>query len=159
MKSRILPAIVLLSLCSIGPTLAADAAHNHGQTHGANQVATLQLNAGKKWETDAPLRKAMGEIRNAMDGSLKAIHDDRLSPKGYAALAKKVEAAVADMVANCKLGTAADDQLHIVIADLLAGADQMKGKRERLDGAVRVIEALGNYAKYFDDPGFKPIAH
>ncbi len=159
MKPRILPAIVLLSLCLIGPALAADNAHNHGQTHGANQVATLQLNAGKKWETDAPLRKTMGDIRQAMDGSLKAIHEDRLSPGGYAVLAKKIDGAVADMVANCKLGTKADEQLHIVIADLLAGADQMKGKSQRMDGAIKVIEALGSYAKYFDDPGFKPIAH
>ena len=66
------------------------------------------------------------------------------------------------MVANCKLGTQADEQLHIIIADLLAGAEQMAGKvkqAKRMDGAVKVIGALDNYSKYFDDPGFQPIAH
>jgi len=30
---------------------------------------------------------------------------------------------------------------------------------KRMDGAVKVIGALDNYGKYFDDPGFQPIAH
>ena len=94
-----------------------------------------------------------------MADSLQAIHNDRLSAKDYAALAKNVENAVGDMVANCKLGAKADEQLHIVIANLLTGAKQMTGKTKRVDGAVKVIGALDNYGKYFDDPSFKPIAH
>lgn len=155
MKHPILTALALFSLAA-GPVCAANDAHDHGhEQHGA----TLQLNAGKKWETDAPLRKAMGEIRQSMASSLHAIHENKLSPKAYGGLAKKVEGAVGDMVANCKLGTQADEQLHIIIADLLAGAERMAGKTKRMDGAVKVIGALDNYGKYFDDPGFQPIAH
>ena len=131
-------------------------------SHGSAETHQLQLNAGKKWETDAPLRKSMGEIRQSMASSLHAIHENKLSSKGYGALAKKVEDAVGNMVANCKLGTQADEQLHLIIADLLAGAEQMAGKvkqAKRMDGAVKVIGALDNYGKYFDDPGFQPIAH
>ena len=104
----------------------------------------------------------MGEIRHSMASSLHAIHENKLSSKGYGALAKKVEDAVGNMVANCKLGTQADEQLHLIIADLLAGAEQMAGKVKqvkRMDGAVKVIGALDNYSKYFDDSGFQPIAH
>ena len=57
---------------------------------------------------------------------------------------------------------AADAQLHIVVADLLAGAEQMGGKvkqGKRVEGAVKVIGALDNYGKYFDDAGFQPIHH
>ena len=53
-------------------------------------------------------------------------------------------------------------QLHIVVADLLAGAEQMGGKvkqGKRVEGAVKVIGALDNYGKYFDDAGFQPIPH
>lgn len=162
MKQNILTALIALSLSAGGSALAANnAAHDHGHSHGAAPV-TLQLNAGKKWETDAPLRKAMGEIRQSMAASLHAIHENRLSAKGYGELARKVEKAVGDMIANCKLGTQADEQLHVVIGELLAGAEQMAGKAKqgkRMDGAVKVIGALDNYGKYFDDPGFQPIAH
>lgn len=135
--------------------------HDHGHRHDA-PPAKLQLNAGKKWETDAPLRQAMGNIRQAMAGALHDIHENKLPKPGYAALAQKVEDEVGQMVAHCKLDAAADAQLHLVIEDLLAGAERMAGKlksAKRRDGAVRVIGALDKYAAHFDDPGFKPIEH
>ncbi len=162
MKQNILATLLVLSLGAGGSALAADkAAHEHEHHHGAKPAA-LQLNAGKKWETDAPLRKAMGEIRQSMAASLDAIHHNRLPAKDYAALAHKVESAVGDMIANCKLGAQADEQLHGVIAELLAGAEQMSGKAKHgkpRDGAVKVVVALDKYGKYFDDPGYQPLKH
>lgn len=162
MKQNILTALIVLSLSVGGSALAANnAAHDHRHDHGG-KPATLQLNAGKKWETDAPLRKAIGEIRQSMAASLDAIHNNRLPAKDYSALAHKVESAVGDIVANCKLGTQADEQLHIIIADLLAGAEQMTGKAKQAkpkDGAVKVIVALDKYGKYFDDAGYQPFKH
>lgn len=156
MQHPILTVLTLVSIASAGPALAAQDAHEHGhEAHGA----TLQLNAGKPWATDAPLRKAMGEIRQSMAASLHRIHENKLPAKGYGALAHTVESAVGEIVANCKLPPDADAQLHIVVADLLAGAEQMAGKSGQMKGAVKVIDALGNYGKYFDDPGFEPIAH
>lgn len=159
MKSYFFAALTVLSLAAAGPSLAATGAHDHD--HGTAS-ATLQLNAGKKWETDAPLRAAMGEIRQLMASSLHAIHENKMSAKAYDGLAKKVEAGVGEIVAKCKLPPAADAQLHIVVADLLTGAEQMAGKvkqAKRMDGAVKVIGALDNYGKYFDDAGFRPLVH
>ncbi len=159
MKTHFLVTLSVLAFTATSPSFAANEGHDHG--HGTAS-ATLQLNAGKKWETDAPLRKAMGEIRQSMASSLHAIHENKLSANAYGQLAKKVEGAVGDMVANCKLGTQADEQLHIIIADLLAGAELMSGKvkqAKRMGGAVKVIGALDNYGKYFDDAGFQPIEH
>ncbi|MDQ5878015.1 MAG: hypothetical protein QG638_747 [Pseudomonadota bacterium] len=144
---------------------AAPAAPAHKHEHGAatpTPAATLQLNAGKKWETDVPLRQAMASIRQEMAAALHDIHENRLSAKGYGKLAQKVEAEVGNMIANCKLGTQADEQLHLVINDLLGGAERMAGKVKgvkRQNGAVQVIGALEKYATYFDDAGFKPIQH
>ncbi|MBL8488793.1 MAG: hypothetical protein JNK22_17135 [Rhodocyclaceae bacterium] len=156
---RLIPTTLALLSLAIAPPLAAGTAPDHG--HAAHGAA-LQLNGGRQWETDATLRKAMGEIRQSMAQSLHAIHENRLSAKEYGGLAKQVEGAVGAIVANCKLPPAADAQLHIVVADLLAGAEQMAGKSRqgrRMDGAIRVIGALDNYGKYFADPGFRPIAH
>ncbi|MCK6406572.1 MAG: hypothetical protein L6Q60_11210 [Rhodocyclaceae bacterium] len=150
--------LVTLCLALAGPALAASGGHEHG--HGT--PATLQLDAGKKWPTDAALRASMAEIRENMAAALHDIHEKRLPAKGYAALAGKVEQSVSRIVAECKLDARADEQLHIVVAELLAGAERMAGKvkgASRQAGAVRVIGALDKYAAYFDDPGFKPIAH
>lgn len=158
MKHNVVTALALLCFV-VGPVFSAGNAHDHD--HEAHK-ATLQLNAGKKWETDAPLRKAIGEIRQSMADSLHAIHENKFSPKAYDELAKKVEGAVSEVVANCKLPPAADAQLHIIIADLLTGAEQMAGKTKsfkRMDGAAKIIGVLDSYGKYFDDPGFQSITH
>lgn len=141
---------------------AAAPTHQHDAHADHGAPATLQLNAGKKWGTDEALRKSMASIRQAVEASLHDIHENRLKPAGYGALASKVEGEVGNIVANCKLEPKADEQLHLVVADLLAGSEQMAGKvkkAKRQDGAVKVIGALEKYATYFDDPKFKPIAH
>ncbi|MBI2308670.1 MAG: hypothetical protein HYU78_15385 [Rhodocyclales bacterium] len=159
-KRSALQLVGALCLAAAGPALAATE-HQHEHGHGA-AATTLQLNAGQKWETDAALRLAMGNIRRTMAAALHEIHEDRLSAKGYGRLAHQVESEVGNIVANCKLTAAADAQLHVVVAELLAGAEQMAGKAKggkRQRGAVQVIGALEKYASHFDDPGFKPIAH
>lgn len=161
--SGVLSAILVATGLSFAATGQAAPAHKHDahEAHGA-AAETLQLNSGKKWETDEALRKAMANIRQAVAGSLHDIHENRLPAAGYSALSRKIEGEVANIVANCKLGTKADAQLHLVIAELLAGADQMAGKvkkTKRQDGAVKVIGALEKYATYFDDLNFKPIEH
>ena len=158
MKKNARLVFAALSMAVAGAGIAAT---GHQHEHGA-ATATLQLDAGKKWETDGALRQAMGNIRQSMAASLHEIHENKLSKKGYGALAQKVKKEVGEIVANCKLAPKADAQLHLIVAELLAGAEQMAGKAtsaKRQNGAVQVIGALEKYATYFDDAGFKPIAH
>ncbi len=164
-----------LALLAISPAHAADTPHEHGHetaapTRDASHEhadhhaggATLQLDDGKKWATDAPLRAAMAGIRNAVAEAHGPIHAGQFSDDQYAALAGTVEAGVAEMVAKCQLAPAADAQLHLVLGDLLAGAKQMKEPAEgssRMLGTARVMGALDNYANFFDDAGFQPVPH
>lgn len=153
-----LVAILLSFGLTAAPALAAGpAAHDHGDA-----PAALSLDAGKKWPTDAPLRKGMANIRAAMDASLPAIHAGSFGAAKYGALAGKIDGEVAAMVSNCKLEPKADAQLHIIIAQLLDGAEAMKGKTrsaKRIDGTIKALGALENYGNFFDDPVWKPIAH
>ena len=75
------------------------------------------------------------------------------------ALAKKIETQVAYMIQYCKLPADADAQLHLVIADLTAGADAMKGKdaAARKAGAEKIVAALDAYGKHFDHPGWRAV--
>ena len=130
------------ALAFAGPAAAAGESHEHG--HGAAE-AKLVLNHGKKWQTDAPLRKGMENIR--------AVLATRQKPE---AIAELVNAEVAYIVQNCKLPEDADAQLHLLIAELLAGADAMKGEHPR-EGAERVARALDRYGEFFDHPGWSKL--
>jgi hypothetical protein len=139
------------------PSLAAGDAHEHG--HGAG-AAKLELNHGKKWQTDAALRKGMEGIRSALAADLEAIHGNKATAKQYKALAKRIEGEVAGIVQNCKLEPEADAQLHVVIAELVEGAEAMEGKHKagaRRAGAERVAKALNAYGEHFDHAGWKRI--
>ena len=65
------------------------------------------------------------------------------------------------MIENCELEPAADAQLHIVIARLMDSAQLIQGKSDLQDkrkGAVQMVGALNDYAKYFSDANFvKPV--
>ena len=148
---------VAVALAFGGPAIAANDAHQHG--HGA-QEAKLVLDHGKKWRTDAPLREGMDKIRGAIAKDVKAIHANKATPAQYEALAAKVNAEVAGIVQNCKLEPEADAQLHIVVAELLAGAEAMQGKEKGVKpraGAERVAKALNAYGEHFEHAGWKRI--
>ena len=131
----------------------------HKHEHGAAEVHKLTLNQGKKWATDEPLRKGMAEIRGLVDAQHAGIHKGTLKPADYAALGEKIEAQVGYVVANCKLDPEADANLHIVVGEILAGVEAMKGKEKKSlrVGAGKVVDALNDYGKYFDHPGWKRL--
>jgi hypothetical protein len=147
-------AAALFALGVNAPGLAADA-----HSHAADAPASLALDYGKKWTTDAPLRQRMGEIRALMAAQIDPVHAGKLAPAEYAALGAAVEGKVAAIVAECKLPPAADAMLHLIVADLVAGADVMQGKAagKPADGARKVVAAANAYGRYFDDAGWKPL--
>lgn len=159
MKTRL---VVSLAVCTLilhlfagQAALAVDAHQHHGD--GANPVQKLHLNAGKKWASDVALRKSMDEINHAMTKALPSIHGNRFANSDYDALAASINQSVAYAVANCKLEAEADAMLHIIIGELLAGAEAMEGKTasSRHDGAARVVQALKSYGKYFQHANWK----
>lgn len=131
--------------------------HSHDAAHG-----TLMLDNGQKWATDAPLRLAMSRISKSLNAKLPAIHTDKLGAADYIALGKSIDSDVVYMVNNCKLPPDADAMLHLVLADIVHGSEAMQGKipgTKARAGAVKIIQALSSYDKYFDHPGWQPPAH
>lgn len=148
---------VVLGLAALSgqAALAAEDHHHHGENGAARQE--LRLNAGKKWATDAALRQSMDSINQAMAVALPLIHKDHFSDSDYATLATTIRQRVSDAIAHCKLNAKADAMLHLIIADLMTGAETMEGTTAavRHDGAVRVMQALESYGKYFQHPNWK----
>lgn len=156
----------LLSAACLTFGLAVASAHageisTHKHEHGTASVE-LSLNNGKKWVTDDALRNGMQNIRAAMQLSLHDIHLGKFSDTQYNGLAGKISNEISHVVANCKLEPQADAQLHIIIVEIMDGVDAMEGKEKeanRQAGAIRVMNALDNYAAYFNHPGWKPLRH
>jgi hypothetical protein len=157
MKTKFPVLLAAIALAVSSNIYAAENADAHHHSHGSTEPTKLQFNAGKKWATDQPLRQAMSDINQAMAKALPAIHKNQFGNGEYQALATTVSEKVAYAVENCKLEPKADAMLHLVIADLMAGAESMEGKtaKSRHDGAVQVLEALKSYGKYFQHTGWK----
>lgn len=147
--------VAAFALSASAPAVAADV-----HQHVAGEPTKLSLNHGKKWPTDEPLRKNMGEIRAALYTKVEAIHKGTLAADDYQALGSLIEERVATIVAECKLEPAADANLHLVVAELLAAADAMQSKFKTTTpaaGAAQTVRAVNQYGRYFNDPSWKPL--
>ena len=154
---RIIATLSAAALLSAGTATAL--AQDHGHSHDAGETAQLTLNNGKKWATDANLRQGMSLIRDALAAELPAIHAGQATAKQYRALAQQTNDQIAFMVKNCKLDQKADAMLHLVLADLIAGAGAMtlQDSNKARNGAENIAHALENYATYFDHPGWRGL--
>ena len=153
------PICMLLAAILATPlaTMAAPQTHDH---HGT-APQTMKRNAGKKWATDEPLRQGMNAIRSSAAATLPLAHTGKAENSDYDAFAREVTAQVGYIVKNCKLEPQADAQLHVAIADIVAGVEMAEGKQagaKRSSGVVKVVRTLNAYGKYFDHPNWKPIA-
>lgn len=126
--------------------------HNHSSSQ---QLLQMKLNGGKKWQTDTALRQGMAAIHLELVEFMPAFHQGSLSSDELQRLASGIEAQVASIVANCKLDAQADAQLHIVIAQLLEGVEQLAGKQPDVNptqGVITILSGIDSYTHYFDDP-------
>lgn len=149
-------AVVLFWALVASPAIAQQQ-HEHEHESGAAAVASIKLDAGRKWVTDASLRDGMADIRAAFDADHPAIHAGQQTDAQYAVLAGRIESQVNSIVANCRLPPEADANLHYLIADLSQGVGLMRGQdpaRTRHEGAALVHGALRAYGEFFDDPAW-----
>ncbi|WBT38031.1 hypothetical protein [Hyphomicrobium sp. DMF-1] len=142
-------AIIALALVA-GGGLAFYHLHGNGHSHEAGDE--LQLNAGQKWDTDQPLRVGMERIRELVSAA---------RPDGSAtemqALASGIQQQVDYLTTNCKLSPAADENLHVMIADFLEGADLLTQKNDPQRGIAVMRKALDTYPKYFNHAGWRGL--
>jgi len=156
-RKQLVAATALAACLSTGAQAALAQDHHSHHDKGSAQ---LTLNNGKKWATDDNLRQSMSRIQDALTAELPAIHSGKASAEQYHALAKKVNEQVEFMVQNCKLDKDADAILHLVLAELIAGADAMadqKDSKARRLGAEKIAHALDNYGTYFDHPDWHNV--
>lgn len=153
-----------LSLCmgalasSVSLTsLAAEVTEHHHHDRAAEP--SLKLNAGKRWETDAPLREAMMRIRQATYSAEALQKAQGFGATQAATLAKTIQDSIAYMVANCHLPPDADATLHVLIGRLAIAADQLGQSEQRAEALLAIHDTLQLYPQYFDHTGWSGPVH
>lgn len=141
---RSLQVASILVLMTVLSAVGCD--HSHADHAGSSAQSGLSLNHGVKWPTDASLRQAMSEVKKLVNAIPEGSASDA---KQAAQVAAGVRAHVAFMVNNCKLEPEADAVLHILIADLMKGADEIEGSESKAQGLNRLRAALIAYPQYF----------
>ena len=150
-----------IGILLLGFTLGSAKAEEHTHEHNDATTQALQLNQGSKWATDESLRQGMNRIHESFLAEDAAISSGQMTPERYQALAQKIHTEIAWLVTNCKLDARTDAMLHIILAELIDGAETMAGKKfwiKPREGALKVGQALDNYATYFDHPGWGGVA-
>lgn len=147
------PAIAVLLCAMLAPSALPAAAQDHAGHHPTPAKHPARPPRGQRWATDAPLRKGMAEIRVAVD-ALRHYEHGHMGPAQAATLATAIETQVAYLVANCRLEPQADAALHAIIAKLLQGAAALKADPKDLAAVATLRQALQDYPRQFDDPGW-----
>ena len=153
--------VLSLLLAAAAAPVPAIGAEEHAHGAGAPAPAhAITLDNGRRWQTDAPLRAGMAGIRAALVKQRSEAGARKASAAEYAALGAAIEKNVGSIVANCKLSPEADRNLHVVVAELVSAADDLQGKSGASpdEGLHKAVRAVNLYGRYFDHPGWKPIA-
>ena len=157
MKRILLPAILLILMnCHFDVMAEQKEVHNHD--HDVSQQK-IELNHGEKWTIDESLHVGMTAIKEAITNSLEDIHYDRFSLQQYTQLAIGLDKHLAYLFEHCKLPPKADAQLHVLLAQIMQGASEMKHDTDQKQGAILVIKALKDYPTYFNDPAWQALVH
>lgn len=151
----------MLSLLFITLTHQAHAkdAHNAHEHANADTAQTLSLNQGRKWQIDDSLHQGMTQIKHSIEANINPIHHNTFSPEQYVKLAQAVEQGIHFIFQHCKLPTAADAQLHILLIAMIDGHKKMQSGEQQRQGAIMIIKALNKYPQYFDDENWQAINH
>ena len=157
MKRHALATAVATTLALLAPAAwAADTARAESPDLSSS---TLRLDQGRKWPTDEPLRRYMGEIRDTLALQRSTILARNLMPEEAVPIGATIEGRVAAILTDCSLAPQAAHNLHLVVADLVQAADILQGRvrGSPMQGAAMAMRAVQMYATYFDHPNWKPV--
>lgn len=139
------------------PQSAAAPADAHAG-HASETAAIAALPDGQRWETDAPLRAGMRNLREATE-TLNHYEMGHLDDVQRDNAVEKIDAAIKDMIANCKLKPEADAALHGLLTKFIAGANAARAGTFSKAELAPMQEALRQYPRMFDDHDWSEVAH
>lgn len=144
-------ALALAGALSAAPAMAQSATHHGHAAHAASAGHDAKVQApAQRWATDAPLRAGMRNLREATE-TLNHYQMGHLDDTQRDNAVDRIDAAIKDMFANCKLKPDADVALHGLLAKFIAGANAARAGTFGKAELVPMQEALAQYPQLFDD--------
>jgi len=125
--------------------------HSHSQ-HAHGEQVSISAPDGQRWATDPSLREGMSRIQDAVQQALPSAPQAPLGAAEAAQLRDTSNDAIAYMVDNCELPAEADAALHLLLAELIEGANALSQAERREAGLEHIVTALQHYAATFDEP-------
>ena len=147
--------MIAAGIASITPAQAQQSHADDHANHGAGQV---ELQGGKQWATDAPLRETMERIHSAVGAARLAESHGGMNAGQAAVLGTAIEQDIGFMVQHCRLEPKADADLHVLLARLSAAATAVKANPKAKDGLPQMQEVLDIYGRRFSHPGWDTLA-
>ena len=141
---------IVYSLFFLVTTTSTTWAEDNHAHHPASPQGKVEAHHGRKFPADANLKNQMETILNTFN-SLE--HSGEATPASKDA-GHKIEATVNQIFATCKLAPDADNAIHPLLAELLAGASSLK-KGQIKAGKRTIGQALAKYGRLFDHEGWQ----
>lgn len=137
-----------LLLSSITFTAVAETAHKHesSKQHAVDQSA-LTLNKGKKWEIDQTMKANMEKINATLNEVLKKKNP---AEADYHNLYTVVQTSTQDIVANCKMEPKMDEAFHVVLAEMLNSAEELKSEAKQKHAPHMMKKSIKKYTEFFN---------
>ena len=155
-KKWLFSAIALIAVAgaALFVHLHDDPSHHHDSHKNSSQ---LVLNEGKKWATDEALRTGMKRLRDLTATMSERRSEQGIAPEQAIQLKAGVQEQIGFLIRHCKLEPNADAVLHVLIGDLLSGAEMIANPATATQGLDRILKALNQYPQYFDHADWIPI--
>lgn len=131
-------------------TFAQDHKMDHSQHH--EKKSELSLNKGKKWEVDQTMKENMEAIHTEFEKTHKLHKSKKAAAADYESLSTTITQSAEKIAANCKMEKKMDDTFHVLLGDMMAGAEELKDKANNQKGKAmeKIHHSLHNYKKYFN---------
>lgn len=129
--------------------------HNHEsheqeakeEHHEEKTEAKLTLNNGSKWEADEPTFNGMKELSLAITTFNTANNDP--SQEQYNKLGNQLAGITKEIISKCSMKGPDHDQLHIVLAPMLANVDVIKNGKDVYDAKKNIDGLSGSLEQFF----------
>jgi hypothetical protein len=141
--------VVLLGVLAVAPG-AARAQHDHAAHAHITQPVPPPM---QRWAADAALRDGMGRIHTALE-ELRHYEMGHMDATMALDRVGLIEQAATDIFAKCKLAPAQDAVLHGMLVPLLGAAQKLKADPQDMAQVQAMRNAVADYPRYFDDPGW-----
>lgn len=150
-------AMKLFTVLFLSSFLGFSFAQDHSQHHKKekahhDKTMALTLNNGKKWEVDQVMKENMEAIHTEYEKTHALHKKKKAAAADYETLSTTITQSAEKIAANCKMEKKMDDTFHVLLGDMMSGAEELKdqAKSNKTKAMEKIHHSLHNYKKYFN---------